>query len=95
VKGGFALETRLGERARVSVDLDADHMRGADAARSDLQRAGIEDVGDHFGFAVAGTEELREAGVGLAVRYKLESSLASPDYSSGFGGRRVLRAESV
>jgi hypothetical protein len=76
VKGGFALETRLGERARVSVDLDADHMRGADAARSDLQRAGIEDVGDHFGFAVTGTEELREAGVGLAVRYKLESSLA-------------------
>ncbi len=25
VTGGMALETRLGERARVSVDLDADH----------------------------------------------------------------------
>lgn len=25
LKGGFALETRLGERARVSIDLDADH----------------------------------------------------------------------
>jgi hypothetical protein len=76
LKGGFALETRLGGRARVSVDLDADHVHGAEAARSDLQRAGIEEVGDHFGFVLTGAEELRDAGVGLAVRYKLESSLA-------------------
>ena len=76
LKGGLALETRLGERARVSIDLDADHVHGAEAARGDLQRAAIEDVGDHFGFAVVGSEELREAGVGLSVRYKLESSLA-------------------
>jgi len=26
LKGGFALETRLGRRARVSLDLDADHL---------------------------------------------------------------------
>jgi hypothetical protein len=49
-----ALETRLGERARVSIDFDADHVHGAEAARADLQRAAIEDVGDHFGFAVVG-----------------------------------------
>ena len=76
LKGGLALETRVGERARVSIDLDADHRHGAEAARADLQRAAIENVGDHFGFAVVGSEELREAGVGLAVRYRLESSLA-------------------
>jgi hypothetical protein len=76
VKGGMALETRLGERARVSVDLDADHVHGVEAARADLQRAAVEDIGDHFGFAIVGSEELREAGIGLAVRYKLESSLA-------------------
>ena len=76
VKGGFALETRLGDRARVSVDLDADHVDGAAAARVDLQRAAAEDVGDHFDFAIAGSEELREAGVRLAVRYWLDSSLA-------------------
>lgn len=75
VKGGMGLETRLGEHARVSVDLDADHAYGVDAARVDLQRAAIEDLGDQFGFALAGSEELREAGVGLAVRYKVESSL--------------------
>jgi predicted nucleotidyltransferase component of viral defense system len=76
LKGGLALQTRLGARARLSIDLDADHLHGAEAARADLQRAAIEDVGDHFGFAVVGSEGLREAGVGLAVRYKLESSLA-------------------
>lgn len=80
LKGGMALETRLGERARVSVDLDADHVDGAEAARADLQRAAIEDLGDHFGFAITGSEELREAGVGMAVRYKLESSLAGRSF---------------
>lgn len=76
VKGGLALETRLGDRARVSLDLDADHINGGEAARVDLQRAAIEDVGDHFAFALVGSETLRDAGVGLAVRYTLQSSLA-------------------
>ncbi len=44
LKGGLALETRFGARARVSIDLDADHLHGAEAARADLQRAAIEDV---------------------------------------------------
>lgn len=76
LKGGFALETRLGGRARVSVDLDADHRRGAEAAREDLQRATIAEGDDHFDFAVTGTEQLRGGGVSLAVRYRLECSLA-------------------
>jgi predicted nucleotidyltransferase component of viral defense system len=80
LKGGLALETRLGERARVSVDLDADHLRGADAARADLQAAIVEDVGDHFTFVLLGSEQLSEAGVGLAIRYKLESSLAGQPF---------------
>jgi hypothetical protein len=68
LKGGLALETRLGKRARVSVDLDADHLLGAGAARADLQRATLEDVGDHFGFAIVAAEELSDAGVGMARR---------------------------
>lgn len=76
VKGGFALETRLADRARVSLDLDADHVDGATAARIDLQRAAGEDLGDHFDFAVAGSEELRDAGVRMAIRYRLDSALA-------------------
>lgn len=80
LKGGMALETRLGDRARVSVDLDADHVDGASAARADLQRAAAEDVGDHFDFALVGSEELRDAGVRLAVRYRLEASLAGTTF---------------
>jgi hypothetical protein len=60
----------------VSVDLDADHREGAEVARADLQRAAIAEIDDHFGFAVIGAEELREGGVELAVRYKLECSVA-------------------
>jgi predicted nucleotidyltransferase component of viral defense system len=76
LKGGLALEIRLGEYARPSVDLDADHAHGASAARADLERAVAEDLGDHFAFAIAGSEELREGGVSLAVRYKIHCSLA-------------------
>lgn len=80
LKGGLALETRLGERARVSVDLDADHLLGAGAARADLQRAAVEDIGDHFGFAIVGAEELSDSGVGLAIRYRLDSSIAGRSF---------------
>jgi hypothetical protein len=76
LKGGLALEIRLGEYARPSVDLDADHAHGASAARPDLERAVAEDLGDRFAFAIAGSEELREGGVSLAVRDKIECSLA-------------------
>lgn len=76
LKGGLALETRVGERARVSVDLDVDHRFGANAARADLQRAATEDAGDAFGFLLVRTEDIRDAGLGLAMRFELEGSLA-------------------
>ncbi len=53
LKGGLGLEIRLGEHARPSLDLDADHAKGAAAAREDLQRAVAEDLGDHCAFAIA------------------------------------------
>lgn len=76
LKGGLGLEIRLGEYARPSLDLDVDHARGAAAARADLERAVAEDLGDHFAFAITGSEELRVGDVSLAVRYKIECSLA-------------------
>jgi hypothetical protein len=76
LKGGFALETRLGAWARPSVDLDADHAHGASAARSDLERAAAHDLGDFFTFAITGSEEFDEGGASLAVRYRIECSLA-------------------
>jgi len=76
----MGLEAGLGERARVSIDLDADHVHGAEAARADIQRAAREDAGDHFGFALIGNEELRDEGVRLAVRYHMESPLAGKPF---------------
>jgi hypothetical protein len=76
LKGGLALETRLGARARVSLDLDAEHAAGIDAARMDLQRAAAEDIGDHFAFALTGQTSITDGDVALAVRFALESTLA-------------------
>ena len=39
LKGGLALDTRLGQHARPSMGMDIDHVEGAAAARDDLQRA--------------------------------------------------------
>ncbi len=75
LKGGLGLETRLGDHARPSVDLDVDHAKGAAAAREDLQHAVAEDLGDHFAFAIAGSEELKEGDVNLAMRYRIECSV--------------------
>lgn len=80
LKGGLGLETRLGEYARPSVDLDADHARGAAAAREDLQRAVAEDLGDNFAFAIAGSEELKAGDVSLAVRYRIECSVGGTPF---------------
>lgn len=80
VKGGIGLETRLGGRARVSLDLDADHIRGAEAARPDLQRAAIEDLGDHFAFALIASEPLVSGPDRLAIRYSLEATLSGRSF---------------
>jgi hypothetical protein len=76
IKGGIGLETRLGEHARVSLDLDADHIQGADRARADLQRAAVEDLGDHFAFALVASEPLVSGPDRLAIRYSLDASLS-------------------
>lgn len=76
LKGGLALETRLGDRARVSLDLDVEHATSIDAARVDLQRAATEDLSDHFAFVLLGQTSITDGDVALAVRFTLESSIA-------------------
>lgn len=76
LKGGLALDTRLPEHARASMDMDIDHILGAAAAREDLLRAAAEDLADRFAFALLGTEELQEGGRRLALRYRFEASVA-------------------
>lgn len=74
-KGGLALEIRLGDRARPSIDLDADHAEGARAARVDLERAVAHNLPDYFAFAITGSENLSDGKVNLAVRYEIACSV--------------------
>jgi len=76
LKGGLALDTRLPEHASASMDMDIDHVLGAEAAREDLLRAAAEDLDDHFAFAILGSEEVQEGGRPLALRYRFEASVA-------------------
>ncbi len=75
LKGGLALDTRLSGRARASMDMDADHAQGAEAARVDLLAAAEVDLGDYFEFALAGSRALREGDLNLATRFRLECSV--------------------
>jgi len=75
LKGGLALDTRLGGRARASMDMDADHVQGAKAARADLLAATEVDLGDYFEFAITGSRGLREGDLDLATRFRLECSV--------------------
>jgi hypothetical protein len=76
LKGGLAIETRLGLRARASVDLDIDHPQGAEAAREEFARAVARDLDDHFSFTIREVRELRTDATSLALRYALACSVA-------------------
>jgi hypothetical protein len=76
LKGGLALDTRLPDHARPSMDMDIDHVLGAAAAREDLLRAAACDLGDHFAFAIAGMDDVQQGGRRLAIRYRFEASVA-------------------
>lgn len=78
LKGGLALDTRFGERARSSMDMDIDHQQGAAAAHEDLLQAVAHDLGDHFAFVITGKREIQEGGMWLAERYRIECSVGGP-----------------
>jgi len=52
LKGGFALELRLGDRARTTKDADIDWTLGEDDAIELLMEAVELDLDDHFEFAI-------------------------------------------
>lgn len=80
LKGGLALDTRLGERARASMDMDIDHVHGMPAAREDLLRAVAADLGDYFTFTLGEGREIKEDGVSLAIRYRVECAVANAPF---------------
>lgn len=82
LKGGLALDTRLGARARSSMDMDIDHRHGAAVAREDLELAVARDLSDYFTFAIAGRRELREGNTSLADRYRVECAVSGTQFET-------------
>ncbi len=76
LKGGLALDYRLGTRARTTMDVDLAGPGSEDAAIADLLATGDLDLGDHFSFAIERTAKLDQLVEGSAVRYHVRSDLA-------------------
>jgi hypothetical protein len=90
LKGGFALDLRLGTRARPTKDLDLARGDAVEQATADLLAAQAVDLGDYFVFTVERSEELDDVLEGAAVRYRVTASLAGRRFEQvvvdvGFG----------
>jgi hypothetical protein len=76
LKGGLALDFRLGSRARSTVDMDLGRHDDETATRADFDAAQETDLGDYFEFDIVRTALLDEADVAGAIRYRVRASLA-------------------
>jgi hypothetical protein len=76
LKGGFALDLRLGARARSTKDIDLARRDDVEHATADLLAAQAIDLGDYFVFVVERTNDLVDAFEGAAVRYRVTASVA-------------------
>ena len=74
LKGGFALQLRLGDRARTTKDIDLLAMNDIEILPS-IQEAGHLELGDWFSFEITQPVETIRGGA-EAKRYKIESRLS-------------------
>lgn len=75
LKGAFALELRLGLRARTTKDIDLGRADDEEAATEHLEAATHVDLGDFFVFEVRRTPALDAATGFHAVRYTVRANL--------------------
>ena len=76
LKGGLAIDYRLGKKARTTMDIDLAGRGGEDVATADLLATGELDLGDHFSFVIERTGRLDQLVEGSAVRYHVRADLA-------------------
>jgi hypothetical protein len=75
LKGGLALDYRLGPSARMTRDMDLAYREGSDAAIAAFIATQSVDLGDHFTFSIRRTDELANL-EGAAVRFHAQAALA-------------------
>lgn len=76
LKGGFALECRLGVRARTTLDIDLGGGASEAEATADLLAAQQVDLGDFFSFEIVRTAALDGLDDGIATRFHARAMLA-------------------
>jgi len=83
LKGGVALDHRLGDRARATNDIDLGRRDNIAAATTDLQEAAKVDLGDYLSYAIrlfSDLPDLREEGV--AARYHAQVTLGGRPFEN-------------
>nr|WP_281353699.1 nucleotidyl transferase AbiEii/AbiGii toxin family protein [Phytoactinopolyspora mesophila] len=81
LKGGFALDLRLEDRARSTKDIDLAWQTGADELLDTLIDVATHDLGDFFTFAVERTQEPPER-FGGAYRFRAAANLAGRTFET-------------
>jgi hypothetical protein len=76
LKGGLALQLRLGERARTTKDLDVLAFTQAQDVTKDLREVGRLDLGDWFSFEIADPTSRPATGFG-GIRHSIQALLDS------------------
>lgn len=72
LKGGFALELRLGGQARATRDVDIDWATSLDEATDALVEAAALDLADHFEFAITRVGAT-DIGAGGGIRFRADA----------------------
>lgn len=80
LKGGFALELRLGEGARATKDVDLGRRDSEERATEDFRRVATCDLGDFFEFQIERVRADDEVAVGGGVRYRATAFLGGREF---------------
>jgi len=81
LKGGYALQLRLGDRARTTKDIDLLSIEQKNEIQPALQAAGFLDLGDWFSFEVASATEIAVEGPSV-LRFSIRALLDSRAFES-------------
>jgi|SRR5665811_803889 len=75
LKGGVALDYRLGDKARATRDLDLLFTSNPETLDEELAKVEAVDLGDYFSLSIRRTSRLNALTDGSAIRYHLQADL--------------------
>ena len=81
LKGGFALDLRLAERARTTKDIDIDWLPAQDELLDTLIEAAERDMGDFFSFSIERTGPPADR-LGGSHRFRILATLAARQFET-------------